>query len=67
MKHRLEWSQDVLFTGNQISAHNILAQKEAFELMHQARIFDGIDNPTLLLMTGKDTVVCNKASKDFYN
>ena len=66
MKHKLEWSQDVLYTGNQISAQNVIAQNEGFELLEQARIFEGIENPTLLLMTGKDTVVDNKKSKEFY-
>ena len=43
-----------------------MAQKEAFELLRDARIADGIQNPTLMILSGKDRVVSNEKAKEFY-
>ncbi len=59
------WADDPLYRGGEICAHNILLSENNLKHFNE-KVADKVRTPFLMVLGGKDTLVCNKAAKQFF-
>jgi esterase/lipase len=63
---RANWVNDPLFTGASISADNMVRNDQTLKHLHE-NVLDQVKTPFLMILGGKEQLVCNKAAKNFFD
>ena len=61
----MNWADDPLYTGTKICASNLTKSDINIKSFHE-NVADKVKTPFLMILAGKETLVCNKTSKNFF-
>jgi len=61
----LNWADDPLYNGTTISANNLLRSDQNIKHFYE-NVADKVKTPFFMVLAGKETLVCNKASRNFF-
>ena len=61
----LNFADDPLYEGGSICCHNLINNDRQLKYFHE-QVADKVKTPFLMILGGKDTLVCNKTAKDFF-
>lgn len=61
----LNFADDPLYVGGSMCCHNILKSDQNLKYFHE-KVADKVKTPFMMILAGRDGLVCNKTSKMFF-